>query len=68
MKTCDVCGRQLMVVGGKQSLTGIQILVKDDSYTYEQRQALIDAMHPYKAVKEYNVCFPCWLKSLGVKP
>ena len=67
MKTCDVCGKSL-TVGNIPELVGIQILVKDESYSYEQRTALIDAMLPYKACKEYNVCFPCWFKSLGIKP
>ena len=67
MKTCDVCGRSLEV-GDIPTLVGLQILVKHDMLSMPQGQTMAEAMSPYKVGKEYNVCFPCWLKSLGVKP
>lgn len=67
ISNCDVCGKSLKV-GNIEKLVGMQISVNDTSYTLVQREALLKALLPYRPCKEYNVCFPCLLKTLNVKP
>lgn len=69
---CDVCNkdleRQPHEAGSgpfvMNAVIGVQISIRmppDDAYM--QRQ-----MGPYSHNKEYNVCYECWLRSMGVKP
>lgn len=65
---CDTCG-QALEIGNLGKLVGMQISVTDTSGKQsEQREALVKAMSPYHPYKEYNVCFPCLLRALNVKP
>lgn len=62
---CSACGRSLEVDGmGKFIGVCITLECKDEA----NRAALEHAMQPYSLDTTYSVCFPCWLKSLGIKP
>jgi hypothetical protein len=64
--TCDAC-RKSLEIGNAYQLVGMKIVVNDDFADTKTKKALIEAMLPYRC-REYNICFPCLLKSLGVKP
>lgn len=53
---CNVCSKELT----RDSETIIGIQIKGEGSNLEESFA------PYP-VAEYNICFGCWLKSLGVK-
>lgn len=62
---CDVCGRDLTLKSGG-TLIGIEIEVSClEEVAYA---SYTKAMKPYELDKKYRICFPCWLKSLGIKP
>ena len=66
MITCDVCGKSLQNPENGSCLIGIGISVNAEteaSKDYYQKQ-----LGKYKLGKAYNICFECWLKSLGAKP
>ena len=62
---CDVCGKNMTNQRTKSSYIGlaVRISLHDGDTEFLQKQ-----MGGYKIGKSYNVCYECWLKSLGVKP
>jgi len=64
--TCDVCGRNLVLPNGVEIVgTLISLDMQKDSPFTKECEAM---MSPYEPGREYKICFPCMLKSLGVKP
>lgn len=72
MKKCNICGKELSfkdkdktyrtIIGMQATMTPDKKLSKK-IIVFMQKQA-----GKYKLGKEYNVCWECWLKSMGVKP
>jgi len=63
---CDVCSKEMEEDGA--SLIGISSTFSAETFDtfsveFTQRQ-----LGKYEINKTYNVCWECWLKSLGVKP
>lgn len=66
---CDACGRYLRQANGETVLIGMQIsVIVDEKLDDETKGWYTDQMYPYEVNREYSICFPCWLKSLGIKP
>jgi len=67
---CSVCGRLLELSDKSEMVVkGLQIEITTTKTTDKNiKKELIEYMKPYSTNKKYSVCFPCWLKSLGVKP
>lgn len=65
-KKCDACGRLLTVQSTGTSLIGMQIEIR--SMVSSVGTELKKLVAPYEINRQYNVCFPCLLKSLGIKP
>lgn len=57
---CSACQKLI-----PQNIVGLHISF--DWTEEKNRPAIAGALAPY-ALKDYNICFGCWLKSLGVKP
>jgi len=55
------------LIGLSITVTTVTTILKPE-ITPEVRRELIRQIFPYHLDKTYNICFPCWLKSLGVKP
>lgn len=66
---CDACGRNMAMPGSEASLIGIQmeviVLETEDEPT---RQWYVKQIAPLEVNRKYRICFPCWLRSLGVRP
>jgi len=65
---CNVCRRDLSLGEGKPYLNGLSLRVDTDGVSEEGDEALEEMVKPYSVNKEYNVCYPCWLRSLGIPP
>ena len=71
--TCDACGKSMMDEKGKTTV-GISLHMTNgyegnDSLERERLRAFLQRQSgPYALDREYEVCWECWLKSLGVKP
>lgn len=66
---CDACGRYLCLAIGETVLVGMRIsVIIDEKLDNEIKGWYTDQMYPYEVNREYNICFPCWLTSLGIKP
>lgn len=51
------------------SAMGLKIIaVIDESLSKEEVSFLNKQFGAYDINKEYNICYECWLRSLGVKP
>ena len=74
-KNCSVCGKEVETKDGKFSLIGLQIIVSKDAiwnsdkadWDEDKKQFVQKQLGNYEIGKEYNICFECWLKSMGVK-
>ena len=64
MMKCAVCDKDF----GKPPFVGISIQVGVKKNKGKNLKAMKVSLGRYKLNKAYNVCFECWLKSLGVKP
>lgn len=65
---CDTCGKNMTMPNGV-SFSGIQIRVGIGGATDgPDRQWYAEQMAPFELDRTYNICFPCWLHSLGVRP
>ena len=62
---CDVCGKEMWDDKLRTALVGIRILLLPNEKYREFYQKQIGK---YEVDKEYNICYECWLKSLGVEP
>jgi len=66
---CDVCGRSLMYKkkdGEEIEVVGFRLNITDNILC-----ELPDFMKEIKDMfgkTEFNICFVCWIKSLGIKP
>ena len=59
---CDSCGKEQHNFEKNQDFIGIAMQVfAEDKHSKRM-------LGKYKLKKQYNVCWECWLKSLGVKP
>ena len=67
MKKCNVCGKEVEYKNEKGEtifISGIQFIVDCKNLPKEFVQKNLGK---YEIGKEYNVCFECWFKSLGIK-
>jgi len=55
---CDVCKREFDIIAIR-----VSVCPSDSLKGRFEKQ-----MFPYKINKEYNICYPCYFKSLGIKP
>ena len=62
---CDVCGNEFP---GDLDTMGVSIGMMTRHQDPAFNAAVARYMEPYKTNRIYQICFPCWLKSLGVKP
>ena len=67
---CDVCGKSLEYINADGSTCSVQgmnisIQISDGIMKAGEAERI---MYPYEPNREYIVCYPCWLKSLGIKP
>lgn len=64
---CSVCGRRMTSKDGGVTLIGISISI--NKYVYDNRDAseIYPELFVGKDSVDYNVCYVCWLRSLGVK-
>ena len=60
--SCAVCDREFTPA---YSVIGVSAWVSAGPEHAEEIDAQIA---PYKRDKKYNICYPCWLGALGVKP
>lgn len=60
---CDSCGMELTNDKG-QTTIGISISLTDNTNTNLEVRRVKDNFGKLK----FNICYCCWLKSLGVKP
>ena len=68
MTTCDVCGRNLTGPDGAR-LSGLVFTVSvGGDVPEDQANWFAELVRPYEIGREYNVCVPCYLGALGVKP
>ena len=68
---CDACGKELVVVGDNDAtirFVAVSINVSTDAKDELLTKAARISLGEYQLNKEYNICYECWLKSLGVKP
>jgi len=66
---CDACGKNMTTPNGEVYFCGVQIEVLiDDDMDEPSKQWYDEQMKPYQVNRQYHVCFPCWLRSLGVRP
>jgi hypothetical protein len=70
---CDVCGKDMtyhqeqnetLGWSGETSYIGVQISVSSE--IPEMKEFFQKQLGPYELNKQYNICYECWLKSLGV--
>ena len=63
---CDACGRQLYDPVSDSTIVALHISVAapENSVRHFEQQKLIDEF----GKSAFNICFYCWVKSLGVKP
>ena len=67
---CDVCGKSLEYInadGSTCSVQGMNISIQISNGIMKAGEAE-RIMYPYEPNRGYIVCYPCWLKSLGIKP
>ena len=63
---CDACNKEF---NSKYTAVGICISSDTtDNFNAVNVEELQKQFAPYELNKSYNVCYACWLKSLGVKP
>ncbi len=65
--TCDACGRSMELSSGA-NVVGVNIELNWKDSDEISREEFAEFFSPYEIGKNYNVCFPCWMKSLGIKP
>lgn len=66
---CDVCGKDMTVLGREVGLVGVQIkVIIEEPMDEATRQWYAEQMAPFELGRKYCICFPCWLLSLGVRP
>ena len=65
---CDVCGKSVMV--GVTAVIEVATVLKSEDCKDKETiiKLLKNYLKPYKLDKRYCVCYPCWLKSMGIKP
>ena len=69
MKNCSVCSKEVEMKNKPFSVIGVRIItVIDGSLSKEEVEFLNKQFGVYDINKEYNICYECWLRSLGVKP
>lgn len=71
--TCDACSKVIDRLPEETEATketwtspGLRVVINgggEAADAYMKRQ-----MGPYQLNREYNVCWECWLKAMGVKP
>ena len=61
---CNACGKALHPT---HPLVGHSINLTAKARTQAQLTAWQSQMAPYNPNVTYNICMPCWLKTLGVK-
>lgn len=79
-KNCDACGKSLVDEAGNNECVGMRVklggylgpdLFKDPKLKADATRAATAGflnIAPYELDREYNVCFACLLRALGVKP
>lgn len=66
---CDVCGKDMTMPNKETTLIGIQIrLVVGETADESTRRWYAEQIAPFELDRNYCICFPCWLRSLGVCP
>ena len=66
---CDACGKNMTMPDGGMSIIGVQINIgTSEAMDESSLQWLIEQMAPFEVNRNYAICFPCWLRSLGVCP
>lgn len=64
MTICDVCSHEMWDTESQTNLIGtVMKLTISDNVSHPEVQRVKDLFGKL----EFNVCFVCWLKSLGVK-
>jgi hypothetical protein len=62
---CSVCGDSLYEENLKETIIGLNIrLILRDKILHKEFEKVKDMF----GTTEFNICYCCWLKSLGVKP
>jgi hypothetical protein len=64
---CDACGKNMMDENRATS-EAMTVIVHDGAESDTERRFLQHQLGPYQMERKYEVCWECWLKSLGVKP
>lgn len=63
---CSACGKEVESNG--KSFIGITIKITYEDNKEFPIEFIQKQMGKYKVNKQYNICWECWLKSMGVKP
>lgn len=61
---CHVCGVNMYDKGKKEVCAGIIVELSENDYRHKEEQRIIETF----GATEFQICFICLLKSLGVKP
>lgn len=61
---CDSCGESLYDDTLKMSIIAIRIDLSEHSGNHKEIKRVLDTFGKTK----FDICFTCWLKSLGVRP
>lgn len=62
---CDACGSNMYDSQHKSALVGFELKFGDMAEPPHNESRRIMEMF---GKNEFKICFPCWIKSLGVKP
>ena len=69
---CNACGRVISCTDKNGVTTNLWAVMGvktvGQGMSAELRKFTKEAMRPYKVNKEYYICWPCALKTFGVKP
>ena len=69
-RSCSVCGKDMRDPDTGTAVMGISISVGVATDLWEALEATARQFGPYWKGNEtcYEICYECWLRSLGVKP
>ena len=67
MIKCSCCGKGLETKHG-DTLTGASFNINIKDNTTFSKEFVKKQLGPYKEKFNYNLCFECWFKSMGIKP
>ena len=65
---CNSCGKNMTTPDEETSFIGVKIeVILDDCLDEATKEWYIKQMKPFQVNRQYHVCFPCWLRGLGVQ-